>query len=395
MIREIRRHIVYLLVSLLVGTSGTLIIDSFENVTVEKKIRADLTEEIRSAADAFKDLRKNATPAEVVLFLEKFSQFALSTRVKAVQPSHGDIPASKDLSFLFSYTERGSRVDFYLVRSSLKSDLVVLDRTALVIGLLAAMIVFSLILVYTEKKKHTLIMTRRIEAQQAEMMKVIEEHEALALLGRMTATLAHELKTPIATISNLLQTLPGRIGDEKFARRFVEMTQEEISRTRQLINNLLAYGKEIEVGRGEWVSVSMLLLKPAARYSLSIEVPPSLEVCGDRFYLELLFENLLRNSRMAGADAVQVAVDMRPDTRDGQAEISLSDNGEGFPPTPDLASLLRPFTTFRSNGAGLGLYLANRIAAAHGGAISLQRTEHGAGVRLSLPCKRVRLHGSA
>jgi signal transduction histidine kinase len=395
MSKEILRHIVFLLVSLFVGTAGTLIIDGFENIKVEKRIREELTEEIRSAASAFKEIRKGSTADEVVIYLEKFSQFALSSRVRAVRPSRGEKPSAQDLSFLFSYMEKGSRIDFYLLRSSLKSHLVVLDRPALVFGLLAATIVFSLILVYSEQKKQAQIMNRRIEAQKAEMMKAIEEHEALALLGRMTATLAHELKTPIATISNLLQTLPCRIGDEKFVRRFVEMTQEEISRTRQLINNLLAYGKEIEVGRGVWVSVSMLLLKPAARYSLSIDVPPTLEVCGDMFYMELLFENLLRNSMMAGADTVQVAVHMRPDTRDGQAEISLHDNGEGFPPTPDLASLLRPFTTYRSNGAGLGLYLVNRIAAAHGGAISLHRPERGAEVHLLLPCKRVRLHGSA
>jgi signal transduction histidine kinase len=381
-------------ISLLIGTVVTLIIDGFENIKVEKKIREELTEEIRSAASAFKETKKSYTPTEVFLFLEKFSHSALNNRVKAVVPGHDGSQASNDLSFLFTYVERERRIDFYLIRSSMKSELVVLNRSALIFGLLVATIVFFLILVYSEKKKQALLLNRRIEAKQAEMMRVIEEHEALALLGRMTATLAHELKTPIATISNLLQILPGRIGDEKFARRFVEMTQEEINRTRLLINNLLAYGKEIEVGSGEWISISELLRKPAARYSLSIAAPPSVEMCGDRFYLDLLFENLLRNSRLAGAGMVQVTADKALVSSDGQVEIRLQDDGEGFPPITDLTALIRPFTTFRSKGAGLGLYLAARIVQAHGGAISLYRLEHGAGVSIFLPRTRVRLHGT-
>jgi len=394
MLKETVRHIVYLVISLLIGTAVTLILDGFENIKVEKRIRKELTEEIRSAAYAYREARKSAAPAEVVLYLEKFSQFALHHKIKAVIPDREAWNAPKDLTFLFAYLERGKRIDFYLVRSSLKRELVVLDRPALLFGLLIATIIFSLILVYTEKKKQALLMNRRIEAKQAEMMKVIEENEALALLGRMTTTLAHELKTPIATISNLLQTLPSRIGDERFARRFVEMTQEELNRTRQLINNLLAYGKEIEVGSGEWISVSLVLSRPAARYSLATAAPPSLELRGDRFYLELLFENLLRNSRMAGADTIRVAVDMESSSRDGQVEVLLRDNGEGFPPVSDLTTLLRPFTTFRSNGAGLGLYLAARIATAHGGAVSLHRSEQGAGVGILLPANRVRLYGT-
>jgi len=99
--------------------------------------------------------------------------------------------------------------------------------------------------------KQTTAMRQQFEVKQAEFKKVLQEHEALALIGRMVATLAHEMKTPIATISNLVQTLPARIRDEKFTDRFITLTKEELGRAQQLINNLLAYGKEIEIGTEE------------------------------------------------------------------------------------------------------------------------------------------------
>jgi signal transduction histidine kinase len=253
MLNQPRRLILYLLISLLAGIIVTLVIDSVENIAVEKRIRNELEQEIRVAAISFKNSASTSTPKEVVSFISGFTVSALNNRVITINPSLDNKPDNWKYSFLFSFNEGNERLVFYILNSYINNELAILDNQELVIGLIVTIFIFSCIILYTEKKKQAVVLYQQFEVKHAELKKVLEEHEALALLGRMVAILAHELKTPIATISNLVQVLPDRIGDKRFTNRFVELAGEELSRIQQLINNLLAYGKEIEVKNEEWI----------------------------------------------------------------------------------------------------------------------------------------------
>ncbi len=393
--RQRLRIILYLLVSLTIGIIATLAVDSFENIAVEKSIRKELEQEIRVAATAFEDSAGTSNPEALLRFLQDFSSKALSGKVVAIDPTRGRKPANGQFTFLFTFTAGNGRLDYYIVNSFLNEQLAILDPPELIFGLLTTVFVFAGVVFYTEKRKQVKELEQHFEVKHEEIRKVLEEHEALALLGRMAATLAHELKTPLATISNLLQVLPERLDDKKFTNRFIVLTKEELGRTHQLINNLLAYGKEIDARHAEWFPLAPLCSELAAKNALQIDAPAPWEVYGDRFYLGLLFDNLLRNSRTAGAECVRVAVQVNPAEDNGRVAILFEDNGSGFPADADLASLFSPFVTCRSSGAGLGLYLAGKIAAAHDGIITLYRPEQGAGVRISLPHSRVRMHEQA
>jgi len=393
MLKQLLRPISYLLVSLLIGTIATLVLDSYENIAVEKKIRNELRKEIEDAAASFKEFSRTSTPDEVLLFLRKFSaSTALGNKIIAVSPDHEKKPESKDFTFLFTYKEGYASIDYYIVNSFLQAELDILETPELIFGIFTTIFVFALIVLYTEKRKHAESIQQQFEVKNAELKKVLEEHEAQSLLGRMVATLAHELKTPIATISNLVQILPTHIGDEKFTDRFIMLTKDELNRTQQLINNLLAYGKEITIGNEELVDLAPFIAGLAAQNAMQLDIPFSVEVYGDRFYLGLLFENLLRNSHEAGADKVQVKVSTGQVGNESSVSILLEDNGSGFPVGVDISTLFNPFITFQSRGAGLGLYLANKIATAHNGKMSLYRLKQGAGVSISLPRERTMIH---
>ena len=384
------RLILYLLVSLITGIAVTLVMDSVENIAVEKKIRKELEQEIRVAAASFKKSAGTSSPQVVAGFIRDFTASALSGRIITTNPNFDYKPDRWKFSFLFSYKEGDEKLDFYILNSYLKDELAILDIQELFIGLIITIVVFTGIILYSEKKKQVAVLSQQIEVKHAEFKKVLEEHEALALLGRMAATLAHELKTPIATISNLIQVFPARVGDKAFTDRFHVMIKEELNRTQQLINNLLAYGKEVDSSHAEWVVLSSLLEEFATKNSLRLAAEIPWEFYGDRFYLGLLFDNLMRNSREAGAGELRLTLQTEAAEGSGRAALLIEDNGKGFPRDADLGSLLTPFVSARSSGAGLGLYLATKIAAAHDGNISLYRLENGAGVSLSLPLKRVR-----
>jgi hypothetical protein len=278
------RIIFYLLISLSIGILFTLIIDYFENFAVEKSIRKDLEQEIRSAAASFKGAAGSYTPDEVLHFLTAFSASSLRGKIIAVDPVTAVMPG-RDSSFLFSYNEGEGRIDYYIVTSFLEGQKAILDLPELLFGLFTTIAVFAGIVLYQDKRGKFQELRQHLEVKHEEIRRVLEEHEALALLGRMAATLAHELKTPVATISNLIQVFPSRIGDKAFTDRFPVMINEELSRTQQLINNLLAYGKEIDAGQAEWVFLPSFLTETAAKNSLLlIEVIPW-DIHGDRFYL--------------------------------------------------------------------------------------------------------------
>ncbi len=228
-----------------------------------------------------------------------------------------------------------------------------------------------------------------MEVRHEEFRKTLKEQETLALLGRMSATLAHELKTPVATISNMVQVLPERIKDEKFTGRFIAITGEELKRTQQLIDNLLVYGKEIGVAGRDWIHLKPFIEDLSKRSGITISGCPEASLLCDKFYMGLLLENLLRNSRAAKATEVNVSLNS---DKGITIEMSFEDNGVGFPANTDLEQLLSPFITMRSSGAGLGLHLVKKISAAHGWNIGLYRPGNGAGVRIIIPQGEVRIN---
>jgi signal transduction histidine kinase len=394
MLKQTLKIVFYLVISLIIGIMVTLVADSIENITVEKKIRNTLEAEIRNTVVSFKESAPDASADKAIAFTRKYADTVLKDKVLVRGHVSNKLPDSDELLYLFTLKEGNHSLDIFLKNDFLKSELAILDFTDYISGILATIVVFTSIILYTENRKRVLALKQHFEVQHAELSTALEQHKALALLGRMSAALAHELKTPISTISNLIQTLPSRYSDERFVKRFVALVREELNRTQQLIDNLLAYGKDIDTGNEEWISLAPFLHDIAKNNAITISMVDlsNIMIYGDRFYLDLLFKNIFKNSREAGAAKISVQVHLpRPDT-DSFAEIVCEDNGVGFPAAVDMEKLTDPFVTSRSRGGGLGLYLAKKIVAAHGGSLSLFRIAQGAGIKLTIPKNRIKTH---
>lgn len=391
MLKQILRLVSYLLFSLIFGIIVTLTLDQFENVAVEKNLRKALEIEIRNAAASFKEAAHNIGPEEVISFIKEYSSMAMREKIIAVDRTLSSRPNKKEFRFLFTFSEGGRSIDFYIKSSFLEDELAVLDTPELIFGVFATIVAFTSIVFYSEKKRRTKLMQQQFELEHAELKKALQEHEALAMLGKMSATLAHELKTPLATISTLVQTLPSRVSDETFVKRFITLTKEELERMQQLMDNLLVYGKDVDVKHEEWIEFPSFIKGLADKNHLKTSLIPEGKIYGDKFYMALLFENLLRNSRSAGADEITMRV--TTPTGDGSfTDVLFEDNGRGFPKDADLKELMDPFITWKSHGAGLGLYLVRKIASSHSGNVSLYRLDGGAGVRISFPKSRIKLY---
>ncbi len=389
MLKQTLKIVLYLIGSLFVGIAVTYLTDNFENVTVEKKIRKAVEDDVKDALASFRESAVQSTAREEKNFMMKFAGSVMADKV-VVHEYRADKRAGTDdgTVFLCTLPGKGYALDVYVRNKFLKSELEHLDVPDYMMGIASTIIVFSFTVFFTENRKRTFLMKQQYEVEHAELHSALERQEALALVGRMSAALAHELKTPIGTISNLVQALPSRHADGQFIKRFMTLTREELNRTQQLIDNLLVYGKDIDILNEEWIPVRSFF-PDAVLSGLQLEMPDRYLIYGDRFYLGLLFKNLIRNSREAAAGAVRVNVRI-PAEKAAFAEIVCEDNGSGFPLTAELEKLTAPFVTSRSRGGGLGLYLSKKIAMAHGGALSLERMEKGARVILTVPLKRIK-----
>lgn len=387
MLKQTLKIVSYLVGSLLIGIAVTFLADSTENVAVEKRIRKTAEDNIKNAIVSFKGSAVRPTSRDEKNFIIKFADTVMADKVIVREYSPDRRAGADDAVFVFTLQGKDYALDVYLKNKFLKSELALLDVPDYIMGILATIIVFAFTVYFTENKKRTLLMKQQFESEHAELHSALERQEALALVGRMSAALAHELKTPIATISNLVQAFPSRQSDEQFVKRFMTLTTEELNRTQQLIDNLLVYGKDIDTLNEEWIPIKSFFTEAAS--GLLLETPDNCMIYGDRFYLGLLFKNLIRNSREAAADKVRVNVHI-PHEKAALTEIVCEDNGNGFPLTADLEKLTAPFVTSRSRGGGLGLYLSKKIAMAHGGSLSLVRMEKGARVIISVPLGRIK-----
>jgi signal transduction histidine kinase len=289
-------------------------------------------------------------------------------------------------------------MDIYIVRVFLKNELAVLDIPELVAGIITTIIAFAAIAGYTENRKRLKEIRTDYENKHEKLSQALKKNEALALLGQMTAALAHELQTPIATLSNLVQSLPSRQLDLHFVERFTALANGELQRTQRLINNLLIYGKDIAVKNDEWIEFRPFVKKLSIKNMISLasynEALPEISLLIDKFYADLMFDNILRNSKQSGATEISIKVEneVLPEApnneRDSFVSIYFEDNGQGFPEQTSLEELTAPFVTGRAKGAGLGLFMVEKIITAYQGKLILYRLPKGAGIELVLPKRR-------
>ncbi len=389
--KRIIQFVIYLLIAVSVGLAVVLFIGNIENVEDEKKLRREVRREVENAIAASKTSFRGVTADQTLDFLRKYVKKAMSNKLIAVDTGANEKLDRSVAKYLFTFHEGTRGIDIYIKNTYVQEEVFNPDYPQIVEGIVTTLLVFTTLAILAERRKRTRVMKEQFETRQAELTKELNEKEALALLGRMTATLAHELRTPIATISNLVQVLPERFSDARFTQRFMVLMTEELYRTQQIIDNLLLYGKEIAITDARWIDLKPFVTEISEKIGIKLSSCSEARVYGDTFYMRLFMDNLFRNSVQAGADTVSLTVRTPSPDNKSVAEIVYEDNGSGFPAQTDINGLIAPFVTTRSKGAGLGLYLTQKIALAHGGMLSLSRLVKGACITFVLPREKVRI----
>jgi PAS domain S-box-containing protein len=206
--------------------------------------------------------------------------------------------------------------------------------------------------------------------------------ERLAVIGQLTAALAHEGRNALQRIQGGLERLSWRLTDQPEAMALVARVQAAQRDLTRLFDDIRTFSSPLrldcaaanlaDIWREAWQQATAGF--PTKTAHLREDVPPiDLVYDVDRFRLGQVFRNILENALAAGPDRTTVVeIGCREDCLDDRPalRISLRDNGPGLN-TEQRARIFEPFYTTKARGTGLGMAIAKRIVEAHGGQITV------------------------
>ncbi len=248
-------------------------------------------------------------------------------------------------------------------------------------------------LVRSKRVRGTIITIEDITKKKGEEMRH-RRLESLASLTNLAATVAHEIKNPLGSISIYVQLLRKAaiakgIENEDPALKYLGIIDEEIDRLNRIVVDFLFAVRPIRVeplpmdANALVESLVDFFREECDRAGIDIgrELDSDLpQIWGDERLLRQMFINLIKNAMAALPEGGEIALKTRRD--DDFITISVSDNGMGIPEEV-LPKIFEPYFTTKIDGTGLGLTMAYKVVKEHGGDIRVQ-SEIGAGTTFSV-----------
>ena len=199
--------------------------------------------------------------------------------------------------------------------------------------------------------------------------------EKLALVGRLAATIAHEINNPLAAVTNLLYVIDQSVSD-KSTRGYVKLAMEEVDRVSRIVTETLRFNRGSDVR--SWERVSQIVDSALALYEVRLRQSGIALIRdykeGDRLFclpsgLRQVFANLIANAidAMQRDGKLMVRIRSQSDVRTGEAglRVSIADTGHGMD-REMLRRLFQPFVSTKGEqGTGLGLWVSREILDRH------------------------------
>jgi PAS domain S-box-containing protein len=238
---------------------------------------------------------------------------------------------------------------------------------------------------------------KRAEEELVKTQLKLLDTKRLTDIGTLAATVAHELRNPLAAIQMASYNIR-RKAQNPLLDKHLSTIDNKVDESEQIISNLLFYSR-IRPPRYENVSVCKLINECAEfakkRFakegiSLSVDCAPikNLSIEADPLQIKEVFGNILNNAFESKPYGGQSVIEVKAEANNGQVKIMIKDNGDGIG-QQDLERIFDPFFTTKAKGTGLGLTVCKQIVEFHGGAIDIKsKKSSGTTVIVKLPIKR-------
>jgi signal transduction histidine kinase/FixJ family two-component response regulator len=235
--------------------------------------------------------------------------------------------------------------------------------------------------------------------QLEDSQRALIQAEKMAIAGRLTTSIAHEINNPLQAVQNCLH-LAGRIQLPAEQRQnYLQLACTELDRLMITVQRMLDFYRPAALDRKP-VDINHLIQKvlslleqQLADHQVTIhsrfnsQLPPIMAVSDQ---LQQVILNLILNAveAMPGGGSIQIETSLNS-TNPGEVEALFQDTGPGIPPS-QRKHLFEPFVSTKEHGTGLGLTVSYGIITAHGGSLDLVdrpkfNTQKGACFRITLP----------
>ncbi len=265
----------------------------------------------------------------------------------------------------------------------------------------------------TQHKKEEEELTCRLEQMVEDRTRQLKEtHEKLlhqdkmSSLGKLSASVVHEINNPIAGILNLIMLMK-RIASEEVVKqkeidqfkKYLDLMENETRRTSRIVSNLLAFARQSKM-EPKRLSINQLIEKTLFLNSnllkidgvkVATKLDPNLpDLLGSEDQLQQVFMNLISNAAEAmESSGGRLTIETRHLLREDKLQINFKDTGPGIP-EDDIPKLFEPFFTTKKKGkgVGLGLSVAYGIIQEHDGSIYVKsKVAQGTTFQVRLPLK--------
>lgn len=230
--------------------------------------------------------------------------------------------------------------------------------------------------------------------QTRQLQRAAQQNLHLMTMGKMMASLAHQIRTPLSSsMLYLSQIVDGQL-DEQKSHKFSAKALARIKHIEKMINDMLVFAHGGQFHMSDFAVAQLIAeLKEQLQPQLDLHkaklnthsVDHSLLINGNKDALLGAFANLCMNALDAGQGTIVIDIDVTLN-RQGELQVQVSDNGCGMD-SETLAHLFDPFFTTKMDGTGLGLAVVKSVIESHQGRIEVH-SQPGEGTRFDiyLPC---------
>lgn len=230
-------------------------------------------------------------------------------------------------------------------------------------------------------------------ARSGELAAQAAASERLALLGEVSASIAHEVRNPLTGMRSLAQTLAEEADvDTERRRRYARVVLDEVGRLERMVNNLLGVARRAPATSSAtptelgplFDDLGLLVQTQARRKDVTLDLRANgLTVGAPREALAQALLNLMLNAIAHAPEGGRAS--LWAHDRGDQVLLTVRDDGPGIPP-PERERVFQPFTSNSDGGVGLGLSLVRRIADELGWTLEVDDAPGGgAELRVSVP----------